>query len=213
MISELPDDVKIIRAGECGNGFVYMIGQLPEISVLGDAFAPHIILQNSHNGDFACKVATVPLRIACQNQFNLAFHEANNTITIRHTSGISENISAARATMANVYEYMQTLGEQAERLAATKADVEFVISKLFPIAPDASAAAIERITEAQENFRRLYNADDNSNFKGTAWGVLNAATDYATHLVSPKSKPESRFVASIISPEFLRLAQSLVMAR
>lgn len=45
----------------------------------------------------------------------------------------------------------------------------------------------ERQEENMEAFMHAYHAYDNQNLVGTAWGVMNAYTDYATHL-PPSSK-------------------------
>ena len=206
LIDQLDNSVHIVRAGETGSGMIYLIGELPEVNVLGDAYKPHLIFQNSHTADFALKSAVVPLRIVCQNQFNVAFKEARNQHTIRHTSSINSQISAANDVMADTIKYMEVFGNRAEELATEKVSVNKIAEQLFPMPATAAEKVGERIEQKRETFLSIYNNDDNQNFKGTAWGVLNAATDYATHNVGEKSNADNRFISSVIYPEFTKLA-------
>ena len=51
-------------------------------------------------------------------------------------------------------------------------------------------------------FKECYNADDNSNFIGTGWGVLNAYTDFLTHMpVGRKCEnaEDKRFIRSALN--------------
>jgi phage/plasmid-like protein (TIGR03299 family) len=210
LIEEMKDKVNIVKAGETESGLIYMIGELPEMKILGDNFKPHLILQNSHTADFALKSAIVPLRICCQNQFNLAFKEARSTHTIRHTSSINSAIQEAKIALRSAYDYLNVFEDQAERLALKKVDVNTVVNRMFEIPPEASARTVDNITANKEEFLRIYNNDDNGNFRGTAWGILNAATDYETHKPNTRSSAENRFVSTIAYPEFSRQVLSLV---
>jgi hypothetical protein len=58
-----------------------------------------------------------------------------------------------------------------------------------------SARQIQNFDNARNDFLACYNSDDNQNFKGTAWGVMNGAADYLTHHRSVrKTHPDTIFV-------------------
>ena len=212
MVNMLKEDVNIVRAGETESGMIYMIGELPEISVLGDAFKPHLIIQNSHTADFALKTAIVPLRVVCQNQYSVAFKEAKNTQTIRHTSSINSAILEANIALESAYNYLKVFGHKAEELSMKKVNANSLINKMFEVPPEATARSADRIEANKQEFLNIYNNDDNGNFRGTAWGLLNAATDYETHKSSTRSSDENKFVATIAYPEFTRRVMSLINA-
>ena len=56
-----------------------------------------------------------------------------------------------------------------------------LLEKLYPIKDDATPLMISRAETARDTFMQAYNAPDISKFSGTAWGVINAASDIAGH--------------------------------
>lgn len=212
IVRELGDDVHIVRAGETESGMIYMIGELPELNILQDKFKPHLIIQNSHTADFALKTAIVPLRVVCQNQYSIAFREAKNTQTIRHTSSINSAIMEANAAIKSAYEYLNVFENQAEKMAMKKVNINTIMNALFEIPPQASSRTADRIEQNRAEFLNMYNSADNANFKGTAWGVLNAATDFETHKPTSRSSDENKFVTTVAYPEFTRKVMTLINA-
>lgn len=210
VINEMKDEVKIVRAGETPSGMIYMIGEMPEVNILGDKFTPNLIFQNSHTADFALKSAIVPLRIACTNQFSMSFSECRNTQTIKHTSSVNNQIAAANETLAKAYDYMKVFANKAEMFAANKVNVNTVIEKLFPITEDMADIRRNRVQELRDKFMAIYNNEDNQNFKGTAWGIINAATDYYTHKQVKAGSEANHFVNTIVYPEFTNKVVQLV---
>jgi hypothetical protein len=70
---------------------------------------------------------------------------------------------------------------------------------MFPTAGLENMNAYKRsqIITAREAFANAYNHDDNQNFKGTAWGIINAYTDYITHKQATgkiNTRDESKFI-------------------
>ena len=54
---------------------------------------------------------------------------------------------------------------------------------------------MQNFDNARNDFLACYNSDDNRNFKGTAWGIMNGAADYLTHHRSVrKTHPDTIFV-------------------
>ena len=45
-VNYMGDELSFEKAGETANGMVYIIGKLPEVDILGDAFTPHVIFRN-----------------------------------------------------------------------------------------------------------------------------------------------------------------------
>ena len=192
-----------VKAGEISNartqGLIYVIAKIPDITLLGDAVTPYIIFQNSHDGMGSVKATISPLRIICQNQFNLAFRQASNTVRVVHSSKMDSRLIVARNMMKEVGTYMQTFEDTAEHLATKKVSYDQIIE----IFNDVFKYDPEKMTNRQATnfemnraeFLSCYNANDNQNFVGTAWGVMNGAADYLTHHQGQrKTSTEAMFV-------------------
>ena len=188
-----------VKAGETKKGLVYIIAKIPNINLLGDAITPYIIFQNSHDGLNSVKATICPLRIICQNQFNVSFRQSPNTVRIVHSSQMDSRMLAAREMMRDVATYMETFEDTASDLATKRVSYDKVINlfnEVFKYNPEKmSPRQIETFEAARNDFLACYNSDDNQNFKGTAWGVMNGAADYLTHHRSTrKAHPDAIFV-------------------
>lgn len=208
-VNYINDDIKFVKAGETSGGLVYIIAELPEVKVLGDDFKPHVIFQNGHNGGIAIKAAICPLRIVCQNQFNFAFKDTQNTVVIRHNSTMEGKLIDARNVLSTTASYMDSLTREAEKYASIKLSSEKVsklIEEFFPITGEMSERTVSTITSKRNELLSAYMADDNSNFRGTVWGMINAASDYISHC-SPSRKSdnwqENKFVYVTFNPAFI----------
>lgn len=176
---------------------VYIIGKLPEVNILGDAFTPHVLFRNGFDGKNKITAAICPLRIVCQNQFNFAFKNTQNTITIRHVRNAESKLEEARETLKLCVDYMNELNSMAEHFAGMKITgdcMERVIKYLFPIPEDTVINPMKRksLEDARAAFKKAHEQEDNRNFRGTAWGLINAYTDMITHR-EPAGTREDRF--------------------
>lgn len=201
------EGVTFERAGETYTGMVYVIGKLPEVQVLGDKFTPYLIFQNGHNGIYTVKTTICPLRIVCQNQFNYAFKNSSNTISIQHSSQYATKLAEAEKLITNTARYMQEFGNTAEELAMLKIgkddDVNQIINSFFTIAADATDREVAKIYTQRQELFNAYKADDNANFEGTVWGLVNGFSDYLTHrdTKNTKNKDESKFMTVTFDPK------------
>ena len=180
---EYLEGVSLLKAGSNG-GMVWMIGKLPEVEVLGDVITPHLIFQNSHDGSCSIKTTICMLRMICQNQFIATFKDSPATITIRHQGEMEKKLLAARETMQGVYNYVKNYEETASTLATEKITPKKfneIVEGYFKIPEEASDRSTRIILEKRERFLEAYNADDNQNFRGSKWGVINAFSDFTTH--------------------------------
>lgn len=206
--SYIEDDLTFLRGGETYDGLNYLIAALPTVRVLGDEVTPHLIFQNSFNKKYVCKVAIYPLRIVCQNQFHMAFKKAPNAVTVRHSASASEKLLQAKETMSAASAYMVEFGKKAELLAnmpISAMTVDKFIDYILPMDKDASPMAIARNEVKRQDLRNCINADDNGNFKGSAWGLMNAYADFSTHYAGTNGMKhanarEKRFLRSLTRP-------------
>jgi len=207
-----------VKAGEISNGtnsgLVYIISKIPDITLLGDTVTPYIIFQNSHDGMNSVKATISPLRIVCQNQFNLAFREASNTVRIVHSSQMDTRLVTARNMMQEVASYITKFEGIAEELATKKITQDQII-KIFNdvFKYDPEKMTNRQVTNFDMNrteFISCYNSDDNQNFKGTAWGLMNGAADYLTH---HQGQRKSSADAMFVNTTFLSIALNQIFNR
>lgn len=212
-VNYMGDDLTFEKAGETSNGMVYIIGKLPEVDILGDAFTPHVIFRNGFSGKVKITAAICPLRIVCQNQFNFAFKNTQNAVTIRHVGNAEAKLQEAREVLKLSADYMAGINAMANQYVGVKLtpdQLEKVTNQMFPMANIESMNSFKRhqLEAARAAFVNAYNADDNGNFRGTAWGLVNAYTDYITHKVpmgKSETKEEGKFMAVTFHPAMMNV--------
>lgn len=200
----ISDQIRFKKAGITHDGMIYLIGKLPESEILGDKFEPYVIFRNSFNGKYQLSAAITPLRIVCENQFNFAFKEADNTILIRHSSKISDRMTEATNVLKGVATYMTALGKQAEslsKISLTAGQINRTVDLLFPLPVANGDGRIAAVNQKKESFMQMLDADDNANHRNTAWGIINAYTDYLTHKRSTRERfNDSHFMNITFNP-------------
>lgn len=177
------EGMEFVKAGETSS-IVYIIAKFPERYVLDDKVTPYLIFQNSHSLASAVRFTISPLRIVCQNQFNWAFQNASNKVSIRHTITASDKLIEAKNNLLMVDEYLNNFEYNAQILADMHVDNSQVIDIMnYTFTPEdpESERSIKIAEEKKDRFFEAYNADDNANFKNTAWGLVNAYSDFITH--------------------------------
>lgn len=188
------EGLTFLKAGE-NRKMVWIIGQLPTIDILGDKITPHVIFQNSHGGNTTLKATIAPLRIICQNQFNLTFRKADNKISLRHTSSIKDRLHTAETVLAQNSIYLDEFKKKAEEMASAKVSkkqVDSLLDGIFEIKGEFNPTQVRRMEEKRERFLAAYQAEDNQNFIGTQWGLINAYTDFVTHKPLRKDTEQAR---------------------
>lgn len=177
------DGVELQRAGSSGSQ-VWMIGKLPEVTVLGDKISPNLIFQNSHDGSCSIRTTICMLRMVCQNQFIAAFGSSPATRRIVHSGDLKEKLVVAKETLHGVYEYIKSFDSYANGMVKQKiSSIKFnqIVEKYFEIPEEASKRTEDFIQSRRDAFIETYNFEDNQNFKGTKWGLINAFSDFMTH--------------------------------
>ena len=181
--SMVPEGLRFLKAGE-NHKFIYIIAQLPEFDLMGDRITPHVIFQNSHCGSTTLKATIAPLRIVCENQFNLTFRRTDNKISLRHTKSIKGRLHTAQEVLIHSTEYLDEFQKEAILMAqarVSKKQVDSLLDGIFEIKGEFNPTQVRRMEEKRERFLAAYQAEDNQNFIGTQWGLINAYTDFVTH--------------------------------
>ena len=199
----ISEGLTFVKAGETSY-MNYIIASLPEQYILDDKFKPYIIFQNSHAGATTLKAAICPLRIVCQNQFTMAFRNSENKISLRHSSSIHEKMDEAQHILQFNAEYMDSFNKMANKMASNKIGEEKaleIIYKYFLVDDNASTRKVNSNEEKKVILLNAYNAEDNQNFRGTQWGLINAFSDYITH-VDPARKTNKSNISKFVNVTF-----------
>ena len=215
-IKNIDENIEFVKAGETKAGLIYLIGKLQEKKILGDEFTPYVIFQNGHNGLYSLKMAICPLRIVCQNQFNMAFKESNSTFNIKHSRNIESKVRTAAESLAQFNHYMTVFEQKAEKFAlqgVNEERLQMFLNFMFPVDENATDRIKRNVEESKHDFLQAYNSDDNSNFRGTAWGLLNGLTDYITHSTYKRKVDdvgEKKFIDTIVDAKMLNNATNYI---
>lgn len=178
-------DVHYETAGSLNGGKrIWLLAKLPTHIILGDDVDPYLCFTNSHDGTGSIRACMTPIRVVCNNTLNLAFRTTKRQWSTKHVGDIEAKMAEARSVLQFADEYMEAMGFHAEKLAKTKvslADLNAVLDEMFPVKEDDSECKKRNAAKAKEEIMVCYYAPDLENFRGTAWGAVNAISDFATH--------------------------------
>ena len=179
-------DVRYETAGSLNGGRkIWLLAKLPEAKVAGDKVDPYLCFTNTHDGSGAVKAFVTPIRVVCNNTLNLALRGAKRTWSVRHNGDINRKIAEARESLELAEKYMTALDISAQKMAEIKVDeakLEAILTNLFnKPKEDASDREKRNFDQQMAQYYVCYAAPDIAQFKGTAWGAVNAMTDMVSH--------------------------------
>lgn len=167
-----------------GGKKVFLLARMPEKKILGEEFDPYICFTNTFDGSGSIKAVMTPVRVVCQNTLSLALQQATRKWSTRHLGDISSKLEEAKYTLKMANAYMDKFAETADILAnttVTEDQAMAVLDKLFPVSEDASDRQKANMTDKKEQFMICMFAPDILKYKGTAYQMVQAASDFATH--------------------------------
>lgn len=185
--SLLGSGVRYETAGALQGGRkVWLLARLPqEYIISGERISPYLVFSNTHDGSGAVRVAVTPIRIVCNNTLNLALRTAQRGWSMIHTGDIRGKIQEAKDTLFMAEKYMESLGEEIEKLRRQKISdrqVQGYIEALLPLEKDATAAQAKNTRRLREDIgRRYHDAPDLKGVGKNAYRFINAVSDFATH--------------------------------
>jgi phage/plasmid-like protein (TIGR03299 family) len=183
--SLIGEEVKYETAGSlCGGKRIFLLAKLPDKKILDDDFDNYICFTNSHDGKGAIEACMTPTRVVCQNTLNLALSKATRKWSTRHTGNIESKLAEAKHTLQLAEEYMNELAIVADQMAnttVTESEVVSMLDEIYPMSEDISDRAKRTINQKKNDFMVCMLSPDILKFKNTAWGVINAASDFSTH--------------------------------
>lgn len=188
---------------------VWMLGKMPKTTILGDDVEPYVCFTNTFDGSGAIQVCMTPTRVVCANTLNFALSTAKRKWSTRHIGDMQSKLHEAQVTLGLIDDYMTKLDESAERLAAIKisdSQIEQMLDNIYPIKEDDSDRRKASVARLKDGFFNCLQADDIKKFRGTAYSVMMAATDYADHsepIRKTANYKENRWFAVMQGHEFV----------
>ena len=185
--SLLDEGVVYETAGSLRDGKqIWLLAKMPRTTILGDDVDPYLCFTNSFDGSGAVRVCATPIRVVCNNTLNLALETTKRSWSTRHIGDLAGKLHQAKETLGLAQEYMKKLDEDADRLANTKlsdAEIESIVSFIFPIdyIKD-TKRKIENTNKMRNDFMTCYMMPDIAQYRNTAYGLVNAASDMAGHM-------------------------------
>lgn len=183
--SLIGDDCRYETAGSLRNGkSTFMLAKLPEKKILGDEFGNYVCFTNTHDGTGAVKVCMTPVRVVCNNTLNLALNTSKRIWTCKHMGRMEDKLHEAEVTLGLAEEYMDNLNIVAERLANVSLsddDIRAIVAEMFPMNDDSPERTKANMQKAKTEFMVAYYMPDIEKFRNTAWGILNATSDWMSH--------------------------------
>ena len=191
--SLLDEQVKYETAGSLFNGKkIWLLAKMPSTKILDDEVEPYICFTNTHDGSGAVRCIMTPVRVVCNNTLNLALSTAKRAWSTRHVGDIMQKLEQAKKSLGLANNYIEELSKTADIMANTKIseeEVNNIVSGLFPINEEDSDRKKNNMKQMRDGFISCYFAPDIAKFMNTKWGVINAAADFADHMI-PNRKTE-----------------------
>ena len=181
----------VLRGG--AHTFISMELDHLEIEVPGDrgSLKTYLLVVNSHDGSHPLEGHITQVRTVCRNTAKLAKKNALTSFRLRHTSRIEGRIAAAREALGISFKNAEAVKEITGVLADTvllDRQVREIFEKaIFQMDPELGEAAQEK-HKATLAYQNYLSSPTLEGIRGTAWGALNAVTEFLDHETGFKSR-------------------------
>jgi phage/plasmid-like protein (TIGR03299 family) len=198
-------------AGVLGKGeIVWGLADLGlTVSVGADKQNGYLLFCTSHDGSYSYLFRTCLTRVVCQNTLNAALSEKTRSMfRVRHTKNAMTRIAGAHDALQAFAGDLKTIEQKLNLLAGkrmTRASLVTVLDRLFPkTSKEQDGATVEVSSTRRDNIlvsvlERFEHNDGNAfpEFRGTAYNLLNAITEYTDHLRGvPHTRAQSALFGS-----------------
>lgn len=206
----------IETAGSLRNGkLVWALTTAGEAEyVKNDPVKQYFLFKNGFDGSTNIEICFTDVRVVCNNTLTAALRGASNIWRIRHTSSLHAQVEVVKETLLQQHKYAEAMAEAMQQMAARKmtgkeiekAATEIVMrqpkevedlledgKELWETASQSQRKVVSKILELHDAGA----GSEISGVRGTAYGLLNACTEYADHFktIRPGSRSfsEARF--------------------
>lgn len=187
-------DVRYETAGALNGGRkIWLMARMTEADIIlpgDDRVVPYLLFTNTHDGSEAVDVRLCTTRVVCANTLAMALREGRAHYRIRHCGDIAAALDTARDVLGMARNRVAQIGDLFAMLAETPMDDAIFAAVLdTTLGLDAGKKVTTRAGNIKAEIMRLRESGagaDLPSAKGTAWGALNAVTEYTTHYRSTR---------------------------
>ena len=181
-------------AGVLGTGErIWCLARVPyDFLVDGqDAHKTFLLFTTSHDGSLAATCKLTSVRVVCQNTLTAAVAMNGSFCRVKHTQEAGRKLDAAKRLMGNAVTCAKDLEDKLTTLSHRMLDRKSYLAALdaiFPVPKDTKASS--RRENMLSDVTRIFESNDSNafpDFRGTAFNLLNAITDYTDHQRSVRS--------------------------
>lgn len=178
-------DFRFVSAGIVSGGkTVWLCVEISEFMTLGENMKMYLVFSSTHDGKGAIRAAITPVRPACSNTLNLAFRQAVRSFSLLHKGDVQGKLEMVGDILLHEGNYRAIFQQESERLAGIRLSsvaVNSLLDSLFPLPENATPRKQDIVESQRAGLISAYNADDLGNLKGTAYGFIQAVSDFAYH--------------------------------
>ncbi|KPB94880.1 Phage/plasmid-related protein [Pseudomonas syringae pv. maculicola] len=147
----------------------------------------YLLLATSCDGTLATTATPTTVRVVCNNTLSISLNGATQAIKVPHSTRFNpQNVKKELGIAVSQWdEFMYRMRALAERRVQTKEALGFFMEVLCDTSAHAPIPEILPHKRAMEKVQTLYEGKgrgaDLTSAQGTAWGLLNAVTEYVDH--------------------------------
>jgi len=192
---------KFVDAGSYNDGkIVFAVMKFPETVNVGgaDQHDMYLLLRAGHNGAKSIGAYVTPVRIACTNAMPLVARTAQLKWNIAHTLHARTRLMEAAETLRLSQNYAAAFDAEVAQLMATPISDEGVhrlLTSVVPVKPTTDTVI--------EQIETIYRESPTVGFNGTAWGALNALTEYYQH--GRETRSQQTMLINLFDGEMMRI--------
>lgn len=184
----IDDDIAIGSAGLLKKGGVAWVSlEMPDNieAVKGFEIRPHLLATTSHNGTISTTYKQVTTFVVCDNTYETAMQEENQSFSIRHSKYSAMKIQTARDALGIVHKMADDMVQHIRLLADTQVSeqrFEMILNAMVPKPNVDKKMATTRADNKRDTLVSLYRYDSRvAEWRGSALGVLQAFNTYNHH--------------------------------
>lgn len=172
-------------AGELRGGKkIFMAAKLPDTLDLTlkniDPIESFLVASNTHDGTDSLRFEIKYLRLICTN--GMTRWTNASSIAFRHSARMSVKIEDVRETLGVVLKSNQEFNLLSSALLEKKvanSDFWSIVKDVLPLDENNMTERQQNnVRERQQTLLGIWNGPTQENIKGTAWGIVNAFTEY-----------------------------------
>ncbi len=159
--------------------------------VSGDRLKAFLLLITSCDGSLATTAKFISTRVVCWNTQAVALGEDGQEVKVRHNTEFNAESVKGRMGLlgSNAFDSFMDRMRALSKVKMTNGDAELVVASLLP-APANPKTKIQE-TKGFRAIMGLFNGNgigaNMAGVQGTAWGLLNAVTEYTDHRIRAHS--------------------------